>query len=598
MDIPTPQITVPDDYIPYPIRTQINQIDPRLDVFWQDYLIEIFKNLRDHDRKNVAVQLLAPKKIFWNNEKKAFVYHPDGSEDNLSSVLADIPPNARHLKAFAVSAVRHLDSLRAYEHIEEIADFLENVLDKIQNLDIENNLGQQVLKQRLYAAFIYAAGHIIRNKKNLLLPQNHRNLNPGMIITFINEVYLKYQLLGYWFKTLSNRQLAAMPEPLMHDFLCREQKTRQLQIVRTSKYLFAIAPTIEIGHNPFTIRRFLQEEALYSHERIIFNGVAINLAMLAENPPEYEQRFKQQTDYEARFRHQIEHIITLESNVNPEIFEFLYELEHYHEDTLLPMLFAPMPADVPLNKAVPSRLLQYEKLLTANVLVPFHHILRKVVSNNDEQEVIYIGIRQLFGNILSAFKDFLLLPALLLNEQADMLFGRLLAYTLFLEKRHDSVFRMHTPAEWDEQHEASQEALQFIEDLMAQKMERHSRLVSQINNQQTAVDSPGLLGRLLKRGERDENRLGNLKRQSQQTQWEVFQELLQLPKHFPDRVVHLEFDSLMLSKQAIRHYAFPAGNNGITRLPLVLAVPDSVTQFDLAAFDKDMQLKIRQGGGG
>lgn len=596
MDIPPPQISVPDDYIPYPIRTQINQIDPRLDVFWQDYLLDIFKRLRDHDRKNVAVQLLAPKKIFWNNEQKAFGYHPDGTEDNLSLVLADIPHSARHLKAFAVSAVRHLDSLRAYEHIEEIADFLENVLDKIQNLDIENNLQQQVLKQRLYTAFIYAAAHIIRKKNNLLLPQNHRNLNPGMIITFINEVYLKYQLLGYWFKTLSNRQLAAMPEPLMHDFLCREQKTRQLQIVRTSKYLFAIAPTIETGHNPFTIRRFLQEEALYSHERIIFNGVAINLAVLAENPPEYEQHFKQQTEYEQRFRHQIEHIITLESNVNPEIFECLYELEHFHEDTLLPMLFSPMPVDVPLNKAVTSRLQQYEKLLIVNVLLPFHRVLRKVVSNNDEQEVLYIGIRQLFGNILSSFKDFLLLPALLLNEQADMLFGRLLAYTLFLEKRHDAIFKMQTPIEWENSHEASQEALQSVEDMMAQKMERHTRLISQINDQQSSVDSPGLLGRLLKRTEKDENRLGNLKRQSQQTQWEVYQQLLQLPKHFPDQVVHLEFDSLMLSKQAIRHYAFPAGNNGITRLPLVLAVPDSISQFDLSEFDKDMQQKIRQAG--
>ena len=131
---------------------------------------------------------------------------------------------------------------------------------------------------------------------------------------------------------------------------------------------------------------------------------------------------------------------------------------------------------------------------------------------------------------------------------------------------------------------------------MTQKMERHTRLTSQISNQQSNVDSPGLLGRLLKRTEKEESRLGNLKRQSQQTQWEVYQELLQLPKNFPDQVVHLEFDSLMLSKQAIRHYAFPAGDNGITRLPLVLAVPDSISQFNLTEFDKDMQLKIRQTG--
>lgn len=596
MDIPPPHISVPDDYIPYPIRTQINQIDPRLDVFWQDYLLDIFKSLREKDRKNVAIQLLAPKKIFWNNEKKSFDYYPDGTEDSLSQVLADIPPQTRHLKAFSVSAVRHLDSLRAYEHIEEIADFLENVLDKIQQLEIEDNLAQQVLKQRLYTTFIYAAANIIRNKKNLLLPHNHRNLTPAIIITYINEVYLKYHLLGYWFKTLSNRQLAIMPSPLMHDFLHREQKTRQLQIVRTSKYLFAIAPTAETGSNPFTIRRFLQEEALYSHERIIFNGVAVNLAAVSRNPEESNEDYSyQQQEYEERFRRQIEHIITLESTVNPEIFEFLYELEQFHEDILLPMLFAPMPVDIPLSKAVPSRLLQYEKQLIHNVLMPFRYILRTIVSNNDEHEVLYIGIRQLFGNILSAFKDFLLLPALLLNEQADMLFGRLLAYTLFLEKRHDQIFKMQTPAEWDECNEKSQEAIESIEQLINYKIERHNHLLGEIHDRQSAIiNSSGLLGKLFNRREKEESRLGNLKRQSQQAQWEVYQELLKLPKNFADQVVHLEFDSLMLSKQAIRHYAFPSGENGITRLPIVLSVPDNVLHFDLSEFSKELQLKIRQ----
>lgn len=65
-----------ENYIPYPIRTKVSSIDPRLDVFWQDYLLGIFRDLSPKDRKNVAQQILAPKHIVWNAQAKKFEFAP------------------------------------------------------------------------------------------------------------------------------------------------------------------------------------------------------------------------------------------------------------------------------------------------------------------------------------------------------------------------------------------------------------------------------------------------------------------------------------------------------------------------------------------
>lgn len=585
MNIPTSDVPVSPDYIPYPIRSQINQIDPRLDVFWQDYLLGILKDLSEHDRRNVAGQLLVPKKIFWDNHSKTFEYAPDGSEDSLVQLLSDIPPHAHHFKAFAQGSTHYLKHLKSYEHVEQIADFLENILDKIQELPTDEDTALQNLKQRLYTEFIYACGEIIRNKPELTLPDNYRGLNSNILKTFINEVYLKHKLLGYWFKTLSHRELADLPSELLNDFLHKQQKIRQLEIIRTSKYIFALAPTVESDKDPFAIRRFLQEETLFSQNQIIFNGVALNPTLLTPNSGSYQDTFKQQ----------IGCIITLQSDVRIEIFDFLEEVEYFHGTVLLPLLFSPWPTDMPLNKAVGERLLQYEKLLVQNILYPLREVLLNTVGNNNEHDVLYIGMRRLFGNILSTFKEFLSLPALLLNEQADLLFGRLVGYTLFLEKRRKCVFVMQSREVWRQQSALMHEPVKQLSAILSRSIEQHRELNKEILSRQAAVEAHNsLMDILLKRKQREQEALNRLKRRSGQAQLEAYQQMLSLPRSYPEQVVHLEFDSLLMSSENKRHYAFPAGDNGITRLPVVMPLPTNGLNFNLTTFAYELNRNVEQ----
>lgn len=585
MNIPMLDSLYSGNHIPYSIHTQINQIDPKLDIFWQEYLLIIIKGLPENLRKNIVIQLLKPKNIFWNAAEKKFEYRITDNEDSLLNLISDIPARLNQLKAFAQGTAHHLKNLQEYENVEQIADFLENILGKIHEFQTDGDFEAHAFKQRLHREFIYACASIIRNKENLITPRNYRGLNTHVIKTFINEVYLKHQLLGYWFKTLSNHQLAEMPHELLNTFLRREQKIRQLEIIRTSRYIYAIAPTIDIDSNPFAIRRFLQEETLFSQNRVIFNGVALNPSMLQSEPSEYQARFKQQ----------IRFIITLESKVRTEVFDFLEELEIFHEAKLLPLLFTPFPADMPLNKAVPARLQQYETMLTRNILEPLRNTMRHNIGNKDEYDVLYIGIRQIFGNILSTFKEFLSLPALLLNEQADLLFGRLVAYTLFLEKRRNQLFILQSQHDWTTCHNDIETPLVRLQSIIQQNIDAHRSLMREINQRQATLDiEPGLMDKLLKRREKELSKLDNLKRHSHQAQIQVYQEILKLPHEYPENVVDLEFDSTLIANQSKRHYAFPSGDNGVSRLPFLVALPINGLNFSLSALANELSQKLNK----
>ncbi|UOP00110.1 hypothetical protein [Kingella potus] len=294
-------------------------------------------------------------------------------------------------------------------------------------------------RQAAAARQLYLCGgtEVIRDKTDWVIPENRRNLNFPVIKTFINEVFLKQRLLGHLFRTLRNRQLAEMPHPLLNTFLCEEQKVRQLEIVRASKYLFAIAPTVETGLNPFGLRRFLQEDLLYSDDQFLLNGTAVNTALLANGDEEIQRRFRQQ----------IAAIITIEGKVSRFIIDQMESLDKYHEEYLFPLLFQPFDANLVLDKAVAARLQEYEDMMEENILQPFKAIVRRA-SNQDELNYLQLGMRQLFGSIISVFKDFQTLPAIRGSELAEVFLGRLVAYTAFLEKRREDVFVRMDDDEW------------------------------------------------------------------------------------------------------------------------------------------------------
>ena len=460
------------------------------------------------------------------------------------------------------------------EDAEQIAELLENGLDKLQAVKTDNKLDWQRIKQQLQGNFIYAAAKIVRDKTDWVIPENKRGLNFPVVKTFINEVFLKQRLLGHLFRTLRNRQLAEMPYPLLNTFLRDEQKIRQLEIVRASKYLFAIAPTIESELNPFNLRRFLAEDTLYSGNRLLLNGTAVNTALLANSDEEFQRRFKAQIDS----------IITIEGKVGRAVIEFMEKLENYHEDVLLPLLFRPLDANLPLERAIAKRTGEYEEMLEENILQPLKQIIRRS-ANQEELDYLLLGIRQLFGGIIAVFKDFQTLPAARGSTAAELFFGRLLAYSAFLDKRRRRIFTVQDETEWQQNSIEADQIAHDFQMLAENKAEEFRQLQSEADQIAAEMDQPAsFFGKLMKTKEKQQTKLDEVRKKIREITGTVHDKLYHLSPEWQEQVVNLEFDTAFATDDGFRRYALPAGDNGITALPTVLAVEERRAEFDLDRF--------------
>lgn len=62
------------DYIPYDLRVQALQVDPQLDIYWQEYLADLFRDMPEQYQDNINQQVLRNKNIAWDKTTQTFEY--------------------------------------------------------------------------------------------------------------------------------------------------------------------------------------------------------------------------------------------------------------------------------------------------------------------------------------------------------------------------------------------------------------------------------------------------------------------------------------------------------------------------------------------
>ena len=150
---PQKTYTVSQEYLEYFNRLRVNQIEPALDLAWQQNLKNIFEQMPLAWQKTVAQEVLVIKRIDWDEKTGDFHFRPDPmSLDEFSRIHCH--SKLRPLAAWCADGVQRL---RKMDDSLEIADWLENVLGKIRNVNLEDDAQLLASRRALHEKFIYGA---------------------------------------------------------------------------------------------------------------------------------------------------------------------------------------------------------------------------------------------------------------------------------------------------------------------------------------------------------------------------------------------------------------------------------------------------------
>ena len=548
-------------YIPFELRILINQIDPRLDTGWQNKLTTMFNQIEQDICQSIYKQILLPKNIHWDSRNNQFDLI---KKTNFVELVGTI----RHpgMKQLAEKISFSLEQLKTYTDVEDISDFLESILSQIQNIDVEENLELQQAKQQIKHEFIYSAADVIRAKDTLIIPHNERQLSVEVVKNFILEVYLKKELLGLAFKTIRPYQLLEQNYEILKDFLANEQKTRQLEVVQTSSYIFALAPSTNININPFSVRRFLNEETLMMSDNLYINGAFLNLSQLNEE--------------NKSFKWQVSRIITIEKQISQQILDLVDQLEKYNTQQLRPLLFNKLEANgLSTDRVVQQRLWDFEQKLSVYILEKLDHALA-TINHQDEYDYLFISTNQIMADIISYFKDFSTLSSTMFNNKVSLFIGRLTAYLQLLQKKQSDIFSVLKSEVKQQNKNQMSEPINDLKKVCKDAVEETKAVRFEIKDIEKSLEQKSFFSNIFSSVKKKQEKIQELKAQDYQIRENTYLEIVRIPKKYQNLTVYLEFEALISINTKERHYAFSTGDNWVKRLPLLVQLPEDRTLFN------------------
>lgn len=554
--------------IPYQIRATLLQLEPSTDLNWEKVLYDIFDDANIEVREEIDRQILKPKEIQWNRVENTFEFKITNSLELLRHRLDN-----ERMRSIANKLSNSLLWLKKINDCVQIADYIENTLQQIDLIPVEERLSFQREKLLIRRVFLQDVAELIRTL-DIQVPPNIRNLTADQIKCFIIEVFIKQQLLGYWFKPLLAKSSELRAHPFFKYFILSEQKVRKFDIVQTSEFIYLIAPIQQFEQNPYSIRRFLFEERIEYNNQVYVTGLVLDLKRISEN------LYREETD------ELIHKMVTIQHQVHRDVIEIVQEFESFTENKLLPFLMQPLGMVGKNSDLVAQNHIKtIEQMLIANVLMPLRNAVKNDLSHLEEFEYLFMSIHRIFSEILSHYRDFKEQPALFFNAHVQLFEYRLLAYLKLLEKRKDEIFIPMSKQEWQVMHERSQQPIKKLQEIMLNQAKDYNELQSYI--QQLKLEQNEVQGSLFKKivkGGKVEKDMSQAKHAALLIKKQTYLELLNVPKGLSKYSVFIEFESLTSLSELERHYAFPSGDNGIIRFPFLMKIPENLADFNFEAF--------------
>ena len=552
--------------IPYQIRATLLQMEPSLDANWEELLANIFEGADIDVREEIDRQILKPKEIQWNRVTNSFDYRVTNSLAILKHSFS-----SERMRSIATKLSHSINWLKNITDPIQIADYLENALHQIDQIPVEDDLKLQREKMMMRRVYLQDVAKLIRTLE-IDPPGGVRGLTPNQIKSFIVEVYIKQQLLGYWFKPLLARSSAMMDHPFFKFWVLKEQSVRRFDIVKTSEYLFIIAPVSNFENNPYSIRRFLFEDFLDYNEQIFLNGIVLDMSRYTEK------------GYIDEFTKQVQMMITVQHQVHKDVILIVQEFEELAEKKLIPMLTQTIGTGGGKNSDVVAKqhIRKFESILTNDLLIPLHDALRNHISHLEEYQYLFVSIHRIFSDILAHYKDFKEQPALFFNHTIQLFEYQLLAYVKLLEKRKEEIFVPMNIYEWKVMNDRSEQPILSLQKDLTRHITdyRETTLyIGRLKKEQTEVQ--GSFMKRMMRGDKLDKELQQVSHSAIRIKKQAYLDILSIPKNFRKYSVFIEFESFTATSELERHYAFPSGDNGVTRLPLLVKIPENLEHFNL-----------------
>ena len=568
---PTPSVggtiqSVADHRLSRETSIVLRELDPLFDSDWYQKVVNLFKTLTPPQRSYAFSNYLETKGIYHDKESKRLVFAGRPSVANLSTSITSAA-----LQQVIAKLLKAEDMLRTTRDVQAFADLMESSVSIIDNFDVQENLTLQKEKKAVRQALLDDLVLIVRGSE-FQIPDNRRGLTNDIIRYYFTHVYLKQQMQGYRFRSTPISSLQSESQELVRDYMAKEAKVRQCDVIRTEKAWFMIGPVKSFGQNPFSARRFLNEDSAMGGKVVYFNVVAV---------PAVEIRNEKLIEH---LKWSITRIVTLQRQLSPGVTQLVEEMERAHAEKLGPMLRRNISADgTELEAAIEQQMLEYEQALTIQILAKIPKAVKELAKTPDDYEYLFHHLRQFIIQLACDVRDFSSQFVATFSTAAKELDLKMMAYLSLMDKRKNTLFvpgcaeKMDPMLDPEMLYTEFKKVLDAYTPAMNGLKDELRDAVMDVTRERSAFIT--WLEKVLKIDQR-RTTPEMVQRAMDQLRKKCLVDVIRICKRYPKITIYIELEGLNDVDTDMRHYALPAGQDGVGQLPRVIRLFEDAAVFN------------------
>ncbi|WP_395147758.1 hypothetical protein ACF3N0_04975 [Moraxella atlantae] len=546
---------------------RLQSIDAVLNTDWRKTVHDILPKLDKESRQIVFERILIPRGILYDNLTKKLCHQKPAS---LADTLLKTPIVNNKL----LQITKHMQSLLLPPaddfDLMEHADEVEALLTHFGKLELDENKNEYQTAQLIREAFLYDLASWI-DQLTITEPLGVRRLDENVIKDYFKLCFIKQQLQGWDFRAWEGQDIDSLEINGFPEIYKKAAKERRFYIVETPNYWFFVGQTPQVEQNPYSFRRFLFEDLSKDGKYIYLTHVAVNRQHY--NDPTHQKK----TIYE------LSRLFTIERSVSDEVKKFVQANKDFVNKYLIPLLRKPLAADGrDANTLLTERLVDFEKQFAVLILNKMPKIMKFALRQMSDLDFLYHNLDSLLKQMIDATEDFKLQPLANYNDEPQKMVMRLTALRLLLRKTRPMLTN---PSLNDEQKQQLIDQPLILLHTSLEKAEEQEAYITELKQKLAEYQSGQKNGSLLsifKRNRAPQYTMAELQEADHEARETLYIDIVRIAKQQRSLVTFMEYDCQLMTDEEHRHYAFPDGEWGLTRLPKLFRLPQDRVQLQIS----------------
>lgn len=248
-----------------------------------------------------------------------------------------------------------------------------------------------------------------------------------------------------------------------------------------------------------------------------------------------------------------------------------------------------------LEEAIEKQMLEYEQALTVQILAKVPRAVTELAKSQDDFEYLFHHLRQFIIQLACDVRDFSGQFATTFSIAAKELDLKMMSFLSLLDKRKDSLFIMNRPEQPDPLLDPKLPFTEFkkVLDAYGPEMEALKERFREVVTEAEKPRSSFTLW-LEKTLKLDKRRVTPemVQRDMEQARKKCLVGLIRICKRYPKITVYVELEGLNEVDTSMRHYALPAGPEGVGQLPKLIRLFEDSALFNAEDVNRRINFSV------